>query len=235
MAPRGKKEAVERDPWSADRWAWVEAVCLDPGLSAMARLLAYRLITRPKDIPGPFYQTNIDQIAAAVLESERTVQRALRQLREGGWIMTGGVGAGSRLTIQFVMPGRANGDKSVTNNHDKTVTISAGIDDKSVTNRPAKLVTDFAENGDRFVVPPTPPIKTPISFPTNAGASGRETKPVSRAAEAQNAEKAQDIARRLLDGERIPPFMVTKPEAQTIVALGLITADELWRQWQIDC
>ncbi|WP_299821351.1 hypothetical protein [uncultured Jannaschia sp.] len=74
------------DNWNRDRWDWKRALRKSRDLSDAAKVLAAAFCDDLSDRDSPCCSHTIEDIALDVGKSERSVQRAIRELEAGGWI-----------------------------------------------------------------------------------------------------------------------------------------------------
>lgn len=72
--------------WNTQRWAWLDAVHSDQGISDSARLLADVLCRRLANNQTGLCIHTLDYVAAQLGKSKRTTQRALQELEKRGWV-----------------------------------------------------------------------------------------------------------------------------------------------------
>lgn len=72
--------------WNTQRWAWLDAVHSDRGISDRARLLADALCRRLANNETGHCIHNLDYVAAQLNKSKKTTQRALKDLEQRGWV-----------------------------------------------------------------------------------------------------------------------------------------------------
>lgn len=72
--------------WNTQRWAWLDAVHSDSGVSDRARLLADVLCRRLANNETGLCIHTLDYVAAQLGKSKRTTQRALQELEQRGWV-----------------------------------------------------------------------------------------------------------------------------------------------------
>lgn len=72
--------------WNTQRWAWLDAVHSDRGVSDRARLLADVLCRRLANNQTGLCIHTLDYVAAQLCKSKRTTQRALQELEQRGWV-----------------------------------------------------------------------------------------------------------------------------------------------------
>ena len=127
--------------WNKDRWIWKRAVKIDARLSDPAKLLAVTLCDDFAHHETGFCNPSIGTLAGALGKSDRSVQRALSELRNAGWIeVQRGNGRGNSSKIIFL-----KGDAPFTFSSSEKVTRIAD-------HRPEK-VTNVTVKGDRSVAP----------------------------------------------------------------------------------
>lgn len=72
--------------WNTQRWAWLDAVHAEKGISDRARLLADTLCRRLANNETGLCIHTLDDVAAELYKSKRTTQRALQELEQRGWV-----------------------------------------------------------------------------------------------------------------------------------------------------
>ncbi len=72
--------------WNTQRWAWLDAVHSDRGVSDRARLLADVLCRRLANNETGLCIHKLDYVADQLRKSKRTTQRALQELEQRGWV-----------------------------------------------------------------------------------------------------------------------------------------------------
>jgi hypothetical protein len=123
--------------WSKKRFEWKDQVNDSDHLSSSAKYLACFLCDKyvNRDT-GKCWPSN-KTLAAKHKKSTRSIQRSLKELREGGWLTTVKQ-RGRRRTLQLVLPYRKNTLDERDTQHDRHVSANA---------------TKMASKHDKTVVP----------------------------------------------------------------------------------
>jgi len=168
------------DNWARNRWTWKRAARRDPRLSDCAKVLAAALCDDFAHHETAYCAPRIATLAEALAKSDRSVQRALSELRQAGWIAIrsgGGRGVSSEITFE-------KGDGTVAFSDQERVTHMAQAASQTVTDvspKEAKRVTLVAEKGDSSVVPPCTPYKDKPNLNQRARATTERPAPQCRA------------------------------------------------------
>lgn len=192
------------DNWSHNRWAWKKAVRSDGRLSDAVKVLAAALCDDFAHHQTGFCNPLIETLAGALAKSDRSVQRALAELRKFGWIeVQQQPGRGKTSEILFF-----KGDGTVTFAPSEKVTTMASY-------RPER-VTTMAQKGDRCV---TPYNKDKPKFNQRAGASARPSPQCAKVIAPDSPE--EELWGAWLLAKRFP----------SLAQLGIRSSDSKGRGW----
>ena len=128
------------DNWSQNRWTWKRCVRRDPRLSTTAKLVAVSLCDDFAHHETAYCNPGVETIAEALCLCDRSILRAIAQLRDAGWIsVMERRGRGRRSEYSFnkgdgtVAFSDVKKVTSLSNCSDEKVTVLTGKGDKSVT------------------------------------------------------------------------------------------------------
>lgn len=204
----------------------------DAGLSDAAKVLAAALCDDFAHHETGFCNPALDTLAEAVGKSVRTVQRAIAELREAGWIeVAAALGRGQRNEFLFLKgdnPDAFSVSERVTNltrqAPEKVTNLTRQTPERvtTLTHDEPERVSILTRKGDNPDIPPTPPNKDKPTNNQKARAQGDEPgdnrQPQQRAVvhyghrlEAWNAwlaangisQRVQDIAEKASDRDGI--------------------------------
>ncbi len=132
--------ALDASEWKYQRWGWMESVRRDETLSATARLLAHSLALDFANAKTARCDPRVADLLEVLGVSKPTIKRALRDLKEGGWIAScPGIGRGNHSGYLFLTRARIVHLKEVKNDPVKGVTGEPFYDPlKGVKNDPEK-------------------------------------------------------------------------------------------------
>lgn len=124
-------EFTNKPSWNKARFEWKERIRRSTLLSGTAKLLAVCLCDQyVNKTTGRCWPHN-KTIAEAIGKSERTVQRGLAELHQGGWIVYPRV-RHRRRVIEITFPGAAVGDTKHDIEHGANMTNLTSKHDKDV-------------------------------------------------------------------------------------------------------
>ena len=127
--------------WSSNRWGWKRAIRRDAYLSDAAKLLAATLCDDFAHHETAVCNPSVETLAEALAKSERSIQRALAELKDGHWIAVAAVqGRGRKNEIRFL-----NGDGTVALTPSQKVT--------ALSPKEPEKVTTVTLKGDKRVTP----------------------------------------------------------------------------------
>jgi hypothetical protein len=161
--------------WKNNRFHWLAAVRRDDRLSDAAQFLAVALTLDFAHHETAFCNPSIGRLSDHLRKCERTVQRAMLELRKKHWIsVSQATGRGNKNSeITFL---RGDGSVKIRGNSN-VVNLSSGTA-KSPTNssnRQAESPTNFVSKADKFVRPPCTPYKDKPYQNHKAGGPDRES------------------------------------------------------------
>lgn len=167
-----------RNTFSLLRWDWAAALARTDGLSPIARLVGYVLVTQFAHHETADCHPGWVVLAEAVCSSERTVRRAVVELEDAGFLSRGPGGhSGAKVAILFrfehkpLVPasGADDAGKVVRNGHQKAVKSGhqkvANPDHQSGGERWPVLSRKVASSDN----PPTPPYKDKPNYNQSGG------------------------------------------------------------------
>ncbi len=133
--------------WNCERWNWKRAVRRDARLSDAAKLLATALCDDFAHHETAFCNPKVGTMARALGKANRSIQRAIMELKKAGWISVRYArGRGRSSQISF-----SKGDGTVAYESEERVTsvASSGLERvTSVASKEAERVTSVATKGD---------------------------------------------------------------------------------------
>lgn len=155
--------------WRQRRWNWKRAVRQDQSISDAAKVLAAALCDDFAHHETGYCIPGTDTLAEALGKDRRSVQRAMRQLREAGWIVTEHRrGSKDAARIFFAMAEETSVGSVASVAHrdesedretaDKSVALCPETGDRSVAAQ-ARSGDTCGATGDRSVVSPCTPYK----------------------------------------------------------------------------
>lgn len=127
--------------WNRERWHWKRAVRKDTRLSDAAKLLAVALCDDFAHHETAFCNPEVGTIAEALGKSDRSVQRAIQELRKAEWIV-----------VQYAR-GRGRSSQISFKKGDGTVEFEASKKVTSMASNDLEKVTTVAQKGDNRVTP----------------------------------------------------------------------------------
>jgi hypothetical protein len=145
--------------WGRLRWTWKRAACRDPELSDGAKLLAVTLCDTFAHHETGFCNPRVETIAEALGKSDRAIQRALAELRSGGWIAVRHLGRGKTSQIAFLNGGHPEAFAAPEKVTPMASRPNERAPEKVTEASPfaEKKVTAMARKGDAGVTPYTEP------------------------------------------------------------------------------
>lgn len=166
-------DAVLMRDFNRLRWDWAHDVAANAGLTPLAKLVAFTLISRHADHATGHCAPGLAHLAATVATPERSVRRALTELEAAGYLARGPGGyRGTPVAIRFFLGARGGAqpqpaEKPATDGH----------------HRPAERRPDPTRKVARSCIPPTPPYKA------------IQTSPKARAADMGQARAPAKVTR----------------------------------------
>ena len=133
--------------WAKDRWDWIKRVRRSGDLSTMSRLVAHSLAVGYANAETGECRPGAKALADDCATTVRTIERALRELEEAGWLVRlGGEAPGQMAAIRFSFPG-------------ERPTILTGERPTILTGDSDQRPTDLTPTPDNPDAPPRPPYK----------------------------------------------------------------------------
>lgn len=198
--------------WNTQRWAWLDAVHSDRGISDSARLLADVLCRRLANNETGLCIHTLDYVAAQLGKSKRTTQRALQELEQRGWVRAN----------------RRCGRSGFVQFHFEKVTEASQITRRKkvtdLSSRRSEKVTNLTQKHDRSNAPN---IEPNINQNTRtSGASVSQRVPEPHFVLCDDARTCEEWELRLRD-YRLPPLGNTRSKRNQGRQSGLSAADQI--------
>ena len=150
--------------WKSGRFKWLSAVRRDDRLSDAAQLLAVALTLDFAHHETAFCNPSIGRLSDHLRKCERTVQRAMLELRKAHWIsVSQAIGRGNKNSEVTFLIGDGLAKLKGKNN---VVNLSAGSPETPTksSDKQAESPTKSASKPDKIVRPPCTPYKEQPQF-----------------------------------------------------------------------